>query len=1087
MIFQANLDHGSPKRKLVWKPFSSPYRAGKRVIQMEAVRDREVIFVLTEEGVNMYSIPNLKLKCQAPRTAGAFCFCWDPNRSLLIVASKKRLAFFKYKLDLVLERDIMHGLSSSPKFISKTGDSVFLASQYEVLSITVPNGVITKVQISGSFSETNNSKGAVYDNPHITSLHSTEFGALITSGNITRCFDPRGKRKKLVIEWSDSPTQIILLGEYHRFLAAVLPTNTIQLQSLSALTDRLEDKDLFQQNIAGDWGTIDLIATSSLSTSMESTGQKKKYHGVVQNSNRTASRKSTGDSVLKFVEDVLRSALFIVENNNLCMFYPASPRHLAAQLLELGQFEAVLSLSREIALEELDEEGERDEDEEEVEAKFSEEEKTSNYPQRVSTLPLLQSDLNEIQKIKCKAHLGVGKQLLLQQSYDEAMHHLSLGDVYNPLPLICYFPPDFLAPDWMIQMAHSATSNFDLPSEKDRHLINDLDAAVTATVPYLLACRARLAMKENVKNGIGNYNKESIFSNSTVKNTSKEIRSYSSGDIFMQTNSRRDKFCKVLPPKSKSKTDILLHSRSIGTKPNASTSNNTPSSFKIPRSPASIVLDTALAKALLRAPDRGDLLQLVQRPNSIDLETATKAFEQEGRFAEMIALYESSNPSKALEFLRYLALDRDKLPSQPQGAALNLTGQPAAWAAIRILSRIDPLDMKILKENSEWILGIDQEAGIGLFARLFPKLTPSVAIPMLNKCGGPQMCAQYLEYVLDEGSGHEQELASMYLQQLLAIKESSDMKYFETDISSSNKAKDVSKELELKKKLKELVRRIFKIGKIKAFSEMLFLCIFICIFSFSNINQLFLQILKAVDIDAKAILGMLPSHGYSEIRAALYERQERHIDALRCLIHRLHSIKEAEEYCLRYSKKIKVLDDEQKSKLDSARFNEQRTLLRTVDSTIVWNQLLDILMEEEGSRPGVYHRRVWKPNDSRWVQISDLLGRRREYFDPVEAAKRFPDEVYLASVSNFLQGALQGAVEARRHAVLEKSILRSRSVLYAIEAAEVKRKYVVLTAERACAKCHKRIGNAAFVRLSSSMLLHFSCWKRKRSVISTTK
>ena len=242
-----------------------------------------------------------------------------------------------------------------------------------------------------------------------------------------------------------------------------------------------------------------------------------------------------------------------------------------------------------------------------------------------------------------------------------------------------------------------------------------------------------------------------------------------------------------------------------------------------------------------------------------------------------------------------------------------------------------------------------------------------------------------------------------------------------------------------------------------------------------------MQILKAVQLDSAALRGLLPSQGLWEVRAALYEREGKHIDALRCFIHRLHSVEEAEAYCLRVTNQQRraamATEDARGSRRTST---DMPMSLSKVYPADIWNTLLDILMEEEESRPGMYRRRPWAAHDERWTQIAEILGRRHQYIDPLQAAKRFPNQVSLVSISKFLEAALQGAVETRRAAVLKKSVLRSRSISAANEIGKLEKDYVIVAADRACFRCHKRIGNTAFVRLPSSMLLHFSCYQQQR-------
>lgn len=64
-------------------------KCGQTVLQL-LTTGRDMLFCLTNEGVNMYSLPQLLLKGQAPRTAGASRFAWDDVSCQLAVAMRRR-------------------------------------------------------------------------------------------------------------------------------------------------------------------------------------------------------------------------------------------------------------------------------------------------------------------------------------------------------------------------------------------------------------------------------------------------------------------------------------------------------------------------------------------------------------------------------------------------------------------------------------------------------------------------------------------------------------------------------------------------------------------------------------------------------------------------------------------------------------------------------------------------------------------------------------------------------------------------------------------------------------------------------------
>ena len=61
-----------------------------RVAQLAVARGRGLLLCLSGDGVNAYTLPGLRLRGQAPRSAGAACFAWDEATERLCVAVKRR-------------------------------------------------------------------------------------------------------------------------------------------------------------------------------------------------------------------------------------------------------------------------------------------------------------------------------------------------------------------------------------------------------------------------------------------------------------------------------------------------------------------------------------------------------------------------------------------------------------------------------------------------------------------------------------------------------------------------------------------------------------------------------------------------------------------------------------------------------------------------------------------------------------------------------------------------------------------------------------------------------------------------------------
>ena len=88
-VLKSAIEPGNPAGTLIWKP-STVKRLGQQILQLAVSVDRSLLFCLTEEGVNLLSLPQLMLKGQAGRTSGSSCFSWDDSTNQLAVAVKRR-------------------------------------------------------------------------------------------------------------------------------------------------------------------------------------------------------------------------------------------------------------------------------------------------------------------------------------------------------------------------------------------------------------------------------------------------------------------------------------------------------------------------------------------------------------------------------------------------------------------------------------------------------------------------------------------------------------------------------------------------------------------------------------------------------------------------------------------------------------------------------------------------------------------------------------------------------------------------------------------------------------------------------------
>ncbi|KAI3425935.1 hypothetical protein D9Q98_007907 [Chlorella vulgaris] len=307
---------------------------------------------------------------------------------------------------------------------------------------------------------------------------------------------------------------------------------------------------------------------------------------------------------------------------------------------------------------------------------------------------------------------------------------------------------------------------------------------------------------------------------------------------------------------------------------------------------------------------------------------------------------------------------------------------------------------------------------------------------------------------------------------------------------------------------------------------------------FAKLKQL---ILSSRHLDYEALLLLVP-HRLLEIRAALLERLGRHTEALRIYVHRLHQPAAAEAYCDRvYQRRQQQLREQRHTQLAAALRRQRQAAaggsavtgggsshaaagsagvnatggggdgsssLRSLhfgggsggsggsaagvpatrlqpasrgdsseDGADIYLLMVQVLLEEEDGSGG-FQSVERAPDHAVWGEVACLLSRKRDAIHPLHALSLLPGEVPLTSALPFLEGALWGAGERRRTAALARNLRRSEQVTLLGELADVRSRSTLLTPERNCSICYKRIGAAALVVFPTSMLAHYSCYRR---------
>lgn len=97
---------------------------------LQVWRSKNLLFSLSDEGVNAHHLPAFKLSCQAGRTRGANRFAFDETRAMLCVAAKRRLILLHYNGNEFVELKEL-GLPDRVMAMGWCGDNVCLGFHKE--------------------------------------------------------------------------------------------------------------------------------------------------------------------------------------------------------------------------------------------------------------------------------------------------------------------------------------------------------------------------------------------------------------------------------------------------------------------------------------------------------------------------------------------------------------------------------------------------------------------------------------------------------------------------------------------------------------------------------------------------------------------------------------------------------------------------------------------------------------------------------------------------------------------------------------------------------------------------------------------
>uniref|UniRef100_A0A8C4R8C4 VPS39 subunit of HOPS complex n=1 Tax=Eptatretus burgeri TaxID=7764 RepID=A0A8C4R8C4_EPTBU len=358
------------------------------------------------------------------------------------------------------------------------------------------------------------------------------------------------------------------------------------------------------------------------------------------------------------------------------------------------------------------------------------------------------------------------------------------------------------------------------------------------------------------------------------------------------------------------------------------------------------------------------------------------------------------------------------LKQQSQKSNSPLTGHERM---VQYLQRLGKDNLKLIFEFSPWVLKDNAEEGLKIFTEDLPEVEnlPRVEILGFLENNACDLTIPYLEHVIynymDTQPLFHNRLIELYREKVLGL-----LKQYLQSLEPGQKPSTVGKEPGL---LGEFRSRLIR----------------------------FLE--SSIHYQPEQLITDFPLDGLLEERAVLLGRMGNHEQALLIYVHVLHNNELAENHCRKF------YDKEKEGNKDV-----YLLLLRTYLQPPAFKQL------------GVIGDMVQKSQADRKAALR-LLKQSYNRLDTIRALRLLPLDVEMREIGDFLEKVLEEKWQQKHYYQLLKGLCYTQH----LRAQEHKIFYenvkFVITEERVCRVCRKKIGNSAFARYPSGVVVHYSCCK----------
>ncbi|GLC77792.1 hypothetical protein PLESTB_000955600 [Pleodorina starrii] len=753
----------------------------KAVVQMASAQlaGRPLLLTLTEDGVNLLSLPDMKLKCQPMGSRGASLFAWNEEGQLLAVAVRRRVVLYHLQGSELLDA----GERAAPDLVSAmvwvSAGLLLLGTRRQYVLLNTTTGAVTDVATTGAA-------------PRPLALLCPGGQEMLLARDSSTYFhsasDGRYSRRRH-LAWSEPLMALAAAGQY----AVAVTAGGLEVRSLR----RAAEGHVVQRvSLAGpqrpvppavsEDGSVFVVATAAAATpcaaaAAATVGSAQAAIGSAQMAAAAAAGADGGAGCVIF------------------RLVPVPLEEQARTLAEMGEYSEALALAELVEDEQAgatteaeaggpDDDGGAAASGDGVAAEAGAEGGCSAGAVAGAGPGWTATSRRAL--LEERLRLSYGHYLFKAGEYDDGMAQLALCKSATALVLLRLFP-SLVPPKYQhVLPTHAAGQPLPpVPEPTGEAYI----AAASQLLPYILSHRTR-AINALAKGGAATTGAEAQAQRCAARHEAREDTVPSGHRVAVSESTSANGITHAVAAARTGKPGGPAASPTVTSGASAAgpavndvggasearpdgagaCADGALSSLPPPPPPQEllIILDTAIVRIMVVMPDTGALLRFVQLPNYVDLQEGEKALAESGMYAELAALYKCNGcHDKGLELLRKLSQEPGSLTQPPRGAAADLSGLPGVWAAVRYLVSLSAGDAAAITAHAGWILAADAEAGLSALLHMRPPLDPSLALSILNRHSA-HYCGLYLETALQIGvalpQDYHNELLLIYLRDILA-------------------------------------------------------------------------------------------------------------------------------------------------------------------------------------------------------------------------------------------------------------------------------------------------------------------------------